>query len=258
MQTMGKMFIINAPKIFTIIWSFVKRIIDPRTVSKIDVVGTNYLPKLLVYVDAENLPVQFGGLDTTPWPGVEPGPWDIYVKNAHVHGNNIRHLFTDESDMDDRVKPRQYAIDPVHDAATADEIVELVSARSARGAFQSPDPMPRAHHTAAVPHPDVSPPIDEKDGALLAQLDVLEADTAKYRSLLLTPSPPPMQDFKTIAPPGSVLARVEALEHAMMQLKTAVGDNGSAAAKHTSSSTKASGEASGGLDDERAQCCIIQ
>ena len=103
-QTMGKMFIINAPTIFTIIWSFVKRVVDPRTVAKIDVVGSNYLPKLLMYVDAENLPVQFGGLDTTPWPGVEPGPWDVY------RSNNIRHLFTDESDLDDRVMPKKYSV----------------------------------------------------------------------------------------------------------------------------------------------------
>lgn len=47
-ETMGKMFIINAPTIFTIIWTFIKRVVDPRTVAKIDVMGANYLPKVRV------------------------------------------------------------------------------------------------------------------------------------------------------------------------------------------------------------------
>ena len=257
---MGKMFIINAPTIFTIIWSFVKRVVDPRTVAKIDVVGSNYLPKLLMYVDAENLPVQFGGLDTVPWPGVEPGPWDVYVKNAHVHGNNIRHLFTDESDLDDRVMPKKYSVAPTDQdyplangdaaapaAAVAEEIAEFVGAR---GAFQSPEPpLPKIYEAAAaaahaVPNPVVSPPAIDNDveSAMLARVGLLEADAVKYKARLLTPKTPP--DVKATDPAHALTltSRIETLEQAMADLKKAV-DAGGDSQTH---------------ERPPAECCIIQ
>ena len=251
-QTMGKMFIINAPTIFTIIWSFVKRVVDPRTVAKIDVVGSNYLPKLLMYVDAENLPVQFGGLDTTPWPGVEPGPWDVY------RSNNIRHLFTDDGE-DDRVMPKKYSVAAADQespisygdaaasaapaaAAVAEEIAEFVGAR---GGFQSPEPsMPKMYNAAdaadAVPSPVVSPSATDTDteSAMLARVGLLEADAVRYKTLLLTPTDVKVPDLAHAATLGE---RIETLEQAMAELKKAVDAGGD-------SQTHA----------RPAECCIIQ
>ena len=36
-EMMGKTLIINAPGMFKVVWSIVKRFLDPRTLSKIDV-----------------------------------------------------------------------------------------------------------------------------------------------------------------------------------------------------------------------------
>ena len=41
------MFIINAPLIFTTIWSGIKLIIDKNTQDKIKILGTDYKEKLL-------------------------------------------------------------------------------------------------------------------------------------------------------------------------------------------------------------------
>jgi hypothetical protein len=58
---MGKFYIINAPWAFGAIWSLIKGWLDEVTVSKIDVIGSQYKDKLLAQIPAENLPKVFGG-----------------------------------------------------------------------------------------------------------------------------------------------------------------------------------------------------
>uniref|UniRef100_A0A7S2RM92 CRAL-TRIO domain-containing protein n=2 Tax=Mucochytrium quahogii TaxID=96639 RepID=A0A7S2RM92_9STRA len=62
-ESMGLMFIVNAPSMFSMGWGVIQGFLDPRTVSKIQVLGgkTDYLPKLLAYVDEDQLPVELGG-----------------------------------------------------------------------------------------------------------------------------------------------------------------------------------------------------
>jgi hypothetical protein len=62
-ETMGKMFIINAPMVFTTVWSLIKGWLDPRTVSKIEILGgpSEYTPRLLAEIGAESVPQQYGG-----------------------------------------------------------------------------------------------------------------------------------------------------------------------------------------------------
>jgi len=60
----GKMVIINAPKVFGIAWSFVKPLLDEKTVGKISIYGTDraaYTQALLELVDEDQLPALFGG-----------------------------------------------------------------------------------------------------------------------------------------------------------------------------------------------------
>lgn len=60
----GRMIIINAPKVFSIAWSFVKPMLDEKTVAKISIYGTDkeaYTQALLELVDADQLPALFGG-----------------------------------------------------------------------------------------------------------------------------------------------------------------------------------------------------
>ncbi|KAJ3302057.1 cytosolic factor, phosphatidylinositol/phosphatidylcholine transfer protein [Kappamyces sp. JEL0829] len=83
-ETLGCMVIINAPYLFTAIWSFVKRFLDPNTIAKIHIVGSNFQPTLLEMVDKDCLPTYLGGTceceggcrhsDVGPWnDGTVPG-----------------------------------------------------------------------------------------------------------------------------------------------------------------------------------------
>jgi hypothetical protein len=60
-ETLGKMFIINAPFLFKGIWQIVKPMLDENTVSKISVLGSNYESELFEVIDKSNVPVEFGG-----------------------------------------------------------------------------------------------------------------------------------------------------------------------------------------------------
>lgn len=60
-ERLGKLYLINAPWGFSSVFSVVKGFLDPVTVKKIHVLGSNYKKELLEQVPAENLPVQFGG-----------------------------------------------------------------------------------------------------------------------------------------------------------------------------------------------------
>jgi hypothetical protein len=60
-ETMGKFYIINAPYLFTTIWSVIKGWLDEVTVAKISIIGKDYHPALLAQIPKENLPKEYGG-----------------------------------------------------------------------------------------------------------------------------------------------------------------------------------------------------
>ncbi|KAG0287603.1 cytosolic factor, phosphatidylinositol/phosphatidylcholine transfer protein [Linnemannia gamsii] len=76
-EMMGKMYVINAPMMFTSVWSMVKPLLDEVTVKKIVILGSSYQADLLQDIDAANLPKIIGG--TCECAGGcqtgEPGPW---------------------------------------------------------------------------------------------------------------------------------------------------------------------------------------
>ncbi len=55
------MFFINAPFFFTAIWAAFKPFIDPVTVDKIKIIGSNYKETLLKFIDIDQIPVELGG-----------------------------------------------------------------------------------------------------------------------------------------------------------------------------------------------------
>jgi hypothetical protein len=73
----GKFYLINAPWGFSTVWSVVKRWLDPVTVEKIAILGSNYQGELLKQIPAENLPVEFGGKCSCPEGCAlsDAGPW---------------------------------------------------------------------------------------------------------------------------------------------------------------------------------------
>lgn len=76
-ETMGKFYIINAPYIFTTVWSVVKGWLDPVTVEKIKILGNGYEHELAQQIPMENLPAYLGGKCHCP-EGCslsDAGPW---------------------------------------------------------------------------------------------------------------------------------------------------------------------------------------
>ncbi|KAL0422787.1 UNVERIFIED_CONTAM: Phosphatidylinositol/phosphatidylcholine transfer protein SFH8 [Sesamum latifolium] len=78
-ETLHQMFIINAGPGFRLLWNTVKNFIDPRTATKIHVLGNKYQHKLLEIIDASQLPEFLGGTCTCADQGgclrSDKGPW---------------------------------------------------------------------------------------------------------------------------------------------------------------------------------------
>ncbi|CAM8998742.1 unnamed protein product [Rhodiola kirilowii] len=78
-ETLNQMFIINAGPGFKMLWNTVKSFLDPKTTSKIHVLGNKYRSKLLDIIDASELPEFFGGtctcLDQGGCMRSDKGPW---------------------------------------------------------------------------------------------------------------------------------------------------------------------------------------
>jgi hypothetical protein len=88
-ERLGRLYLINAPWGFSTVFGVVKGWLDPVTVEKIHVLGSNYQKELLAQVPAENLPKMFGGScecdggcafsDAGPWTDpqwAKPAKWE--------------------------------------------------------------------------------------------------------------------------------------------------------------------------------------
>ncbi|KAJ3068291.1 cytosolic factor, phosphatidylinositol/phosphatidylcholine transfer protein [Podochytrium sp. JEL0797] len=79
-ETLGKMFIINAPVLFQGVWAVVKNMLDEQTVAKISILGANYQKELVEVIGEENLPQEYGGKCTCADKGgcrrSDTGPWN--------------------------------------------------------------------------------------------------------------------------------------------------------------------------------------
>ncbi|KAI3525359.1 hypothetical protein L2E82_51606 [Cichorium intybus] len=78
-ETLCRMYIINAGSGFRLLWNTVKSFLDPKTTSKIHVMGNKYQSKLLEVIDASELPEFLGGTCTCKDKGgcmrSDKGPW---------------------------------------------------------------------------------------------------------------------------------------------------------------------------------------
>ncbi|KAK3122063.1 hypothetical protein QOZ80_8BG0664620 [Eleusine coracana subsp. coracana] len=83
-ETLHQMFVVNAGSGFKLIWNSVKGFLDPKTSSKIHVLGSNYQSRLLEVIDSSELPEFLGGSctcsDKGGCLGSNKGPWnDPYI-----------------------------------------------------------------------------------------------------------------------------------------------------------------------------------
>ncbi|KAG8087129.1 hypothetical protein GUJ93_ZPchr0010g8940 [Zizania palustris] len=79
-ETLHQMFVVNAGGGFKLLWNTVKGFLDPKTASKIHVLGTKFHGKLLEVIDASQLPEFLGGSCTCAAEGgclkSNRGPWN--------------------------------------------------------------------------------------------------------------------------------------------------------------------------------------
>lgn len=110
-EMLGRMFIVNAPFLFTGVWVLVKPMLDEVTVNKISILGSSYQAELLKFIDKENLPDFLGGschcedlggclhVDKGPWsdgtiPGYPKVEWSTYpgARLKQLEQQNGSHL----------------------------------------------------------------------------------------------------------------------------------------------------------------------
>lgn len=78
-ERLGNMIIINAGILFRALWRLISAWVDPVTKEKFHIYGADYQDKLQKYIDADQLPPQYGG--TAPWdlPDVKEYSGDTYL-----------------------------------------------------------------------------------------------------------------------------------------------------------------------------------
>lgn len=107
-EILGNMLVVNAPYVFSGVWSVVKGFLDVRTRAKIRIIGGGYKTVLLEFIEDENIPSFLGGkcecLEHGGCMKSNAGPWNDYdivkpksvKKRVHSHPDvNGRYVFHD-------------------------------------------------------------------------------------------------------------------------------------------------------------------
>lgn len=91
-ETMGNMFVVNAPYLFSGVWAIVRGFLDERTRNKIQIFGGGFEKTLLHYIDSNQLPTFLGGTCTCAELGgcmnSDIGPWNDFEL---IFPKGIRH-----------------------------------------------------------------------------------------------------------------------------------------------------------------------
>eukprot|EP00250_Pteridium_aquilinum_P014871 c22250_g1_i2 orf=485-2308(+) len=97
-ETLHRMFIINAGPGFRLLWNSIKGFLDPKTTSKISVLGNKYQSKLLEVIDASQLPDFLGGDCTCAEEGgclySDKGPWNDPMIMQAVMDGEVKKIVT--------------------------------------------------------------------------------------------------------------------------------------------------------------------
>ncbi|KAI8071715.1 CRAL-TRIO domain-containing protein [Gongronella butleri] len=90
-ETLHRLFVVNAPSAFLVMWKVIKPWLDKRTLDKVHILGKDYKQDLLKYIDADALPEFLGGTCTCSHlpggcvPSVTLGNIPYLEKTKHNH-----------------------------------------------------------------------------------------------------------------------------------------------------------------------------
>lgn len=76
-EMLGKLYIVNAPYVFSAAWTIIKGWIDEKTRAKITVMSSGHEKELLKYVDEDQLMEYLGGKNKDGL-NENKGPWNDY------------------------------------------------------------------------------------------------------------------------------------------------------------------------------------
>ncbi|ORX58798.1 CRAL/TRIO domain-containing protein [Hesseltinella vesiculosa] len=88
-ETLHRLFIVNAPSAFLVMWKVIKPWLDKRTLDKVHILGKDYRDVLLKYIDEDALPSYLGGNCTCSHlpggcaPSVHDGSIPMLEKSSH-------------------------------------------------------------------------------------------------------------------------------------------------------------------------------
>ncbi|KAI3450862.1 hypothetical protein Pfo_007527 [Paulownia fortunei] len=147
-ETLHHMFIVNAGSGFKCLWNWAKGFLDPRTTSKIHVLGTNFQNKLLEVIDTSLLPDFLGGSCSCPNQGgclrSDKGPWNNPQLMKLVHALHESETvyprkitsFPDNDDLKIKLidsKDLSSEIVPVSISGSDDFEIKLIDLKDLRG-----------------------------------------------------------------------------------------------------------------------------
>ncbi|KAM0932884.1 putative CRAL-TRIO lipid binding domain, CRAL/TRIO domain, CRAL/TRIO domain superfamily [Dioscorea sansibarensis] len=156
-ETLHRMFIINAGPGFRLLWNTIKSFLDPKTTSKIHVIGSKYQCKLLEIIDPSELPEFFGGTCTCADVGgclkSEKGPWKDPKILKMVQSGEARYARQIVKVSNGEGKIIAYAKPPHSGSKFSD-----TSTESGSEAEDMISPKPMKNYTS---HPQLAPVLEE-------------------------------------------------------------------------------------------------
>ncbi|XP_074558046.1 phosphatidylinositol/phosphatidylcholine transfer protein SFH8-like [Curcuma longa] len=161
-ETLHRMFIVNAGPGFRLLWNTIKSFLDPKTTSKIHVLGSKYQNKLLEIIEPSELPEFLGGSCTCPEQSgclkSEKGPWKdpnilkMVLNGEAQYGRQIVTVSNGEGKIIAYARP-SYPTIKGSDTSTAEsgsDAEDLTSPKATRVYFPNPCLTPVHEETKMV------------------------------------------------------------------------------------------------------------